>query len=210
MNTKNLIKLTSALALAACFSAPAQAGFITGTINMGGELSVTGPGINGSQGQFLNSTGVIFNNASSLSHTGTGSGDFNVPSSTVTYKNFSFDPVLSPNPVSPLWTFVSGGRTYSFDMSSVTFTRFSGGGANFLGLDGTGTVHITGLDDTPGTWSATVQRNINGPAIVTDLSFSATQDSGANNVPEPLTLSLLGIGMASLAAKRKLHVGQTA
>ncbi len=54
--------------------------------------------------------------------------------------------------VIPLWTLTIGGVTYSFDATSVQIVTQN---SDFLNIAGTGIAHITGMDDTVGTWSIT-------------------------------------------------------
>ncbi|BDV43019.1 hypothetical protein GURASL_19420 [Geotalea uraniireducens] len=114
-----------------------------------------------------------------------------IPSGTmVTFQDFYFSPTLSPNPVSPLWTFTYNGITYDFVMTSVTSSVSPDGSS--LTLVGSGTLGITGFDDTPGNWIFTTQGN---SAVGT---FSAT-----SAVPEPGTIVLLGVGLIGVGLYRR-------
>ena len=103
----------------------------------------------------------------------------------VAFQNFAFAPFGSP--VVPLWAFSSGGRDYSFDLTSVAVTSQT---STQLGLVGTGVLHITGSDDTPATWDFTGNQG--------SKLFSFSADNVA--VPEPTTVGMLGLGLIGLTA----------
>jgi hypothetical protein len=91
-------------------------------------------------------------------------GDYSglTPGLTVAMTPFSFAPF--PGQVARLWQCSQGGVTYSFDLTTLRIdSRFT----RALFLSGTGVARITGYDDTPGTWSFSMQGS-------TSFSFNAT------------------------------------
>jgi hypothetical protein len=95
----------------------------------------------------------------------------------VTVTPFTWNPPNASTPINPLWTFNSGGLTYSFDLSSLHEDYAS---TKVLVLSGIGTSLITGKLATAGEWSLTTQTD--GESTFT---FSSTTGS---SVPEPSTL----------------------
>ena len=71
----------------------------------------------------------------------------------VTQNPFTFDPFAPP--ISPLWTFMFLGDTYSFDLLTLSI---DGQGGDTLSLCGTGDLNITGFDTTTGTWVFTANQ----------------------------------------------------
>lgn len=90
---------------------------------------------------------------------------------------------FNPSPASPftLWSFSTGGASYSFDATSVTISAQN---ANFLDLEGTGVAHATGYADAQGTWSITL----------TGAGPTFTFGEQTTIVPEPSSLALLLVG----------------
>lgn len=115
----------------------------------------------------------------------------------VTVTPFTWSPTTASTPINPLWTFVSGGNTYSFDLSVLHQDYASATG---LLLSGLGTAHITGpgVDklDTTGRWDFSAQT-----LGVSSFTFSSTTMTPAPSVPDGgstavmMGASLLGLGL---------------
>ena len=127
---------------------------------------------------------------------------------TVTVTPFTWAPSTASTPISPLWSFVSKGKTYSFDLSVMHLDYSSPTG---LLLSGLGTAHITGAGveklDTTGRWDFSAQ-TLGGSTF----TFSAT-----TTVPNPSTVpdggstvAMLGasmLGLGFIGRKRVLSKG---
>ena len=104
---------------------------------------------------------------------------------------------FSPGPLTGLiWTVTPSGNTASFTASSGSGT-VSG---NFLTINMSGMLSLTGRDDTPGELAVSAQFGGDG---LTPVAFSAT--ARASRVTEPASLALLGAGLLGLgfAARRR-------
>src|SRR5437867_9400777 len=117
-----------------------------------------------------------------------------VPNGTATtWQTFSFAPG-SPS-VIPLWTFTVGASVYSFDASTINIIHQD---SQILNLSGKGVAHISGLDDTDGSWTITV----NGSG--TTFTFGASSSLQQGSVPDGgSTLLLVGVALSALALARK-------
>ena len=125
------------------------------------------------------------------------SGDYvGTSGASVTLVPFIWDPPTASTPLNPLWTFVSGGNTYSFDLSVLHKDFASPTG---LLLSGQGTAYLTGpgLEKLPtaGYWNFSAQT-----LDLATFTFSSTTtvpsqvpDGGASVVL--LGGSLLGLGL---------------
>ncbi len=105
-------------------------------------------------------------------------------------------------PIPLFWTITLGPTTFSLDLATVVIALQN---ATFLNLSGTGTAHVTGLDDTPGVW------NFSGQTF-NSSTFSWSASTGVTpptTVPEPATLLLVGsaiVGLGASVARRRRGV----
>jgi hypothetical protein len=116
----------------------------------------------------------------------------------VTWTDFSWNPPSTP--VTPLWTYMFGGDTYSFDLATLTVVSQS---SSFLNLTGTGTATISGglYDPTPGTWSFTIS-DTGGPNA--NMRFVYVSNTAAEGVPEGgSAIALLGFALLALEGVRR-------
>lgn len=163
----------------------------SGTSTINGTSFVTATGFTSFQDIFVGAPSAL-------------SGDYTGTSgAAVTMTPFIWAPSTASTPINPLWTFVSGGNTYSFDLSVLHVDYASPTG---LFLSGQGTAHITGpgvdASDTTGNWNFSAQT-----LGLSSFTFSSTT-SAAQGVPDGgssaamLGATFLGLGWI----KRKLIV----
>lgn len=189
--TKYTLSMLAAGAVALSLVPGAQAVPITGSLNFeDGTVQLNGP-INSATEVTFTSTAIV-NNAPLVQPTGAFAGS---GGTTVTFfpSTITFSPALSPNPVSPLWTFNYNGLTYSFSLTSITS---SVGVGPSLNLAGDGIITITGpgstYDATVGNWTFSTTGS-----GTTDYTFGFV--AGDSAVPEAGTTAiLLGMGLIGL------------
>ncbi len=119
----------------------------------------------------------------------------------VTMMPFVWNPPTASTPINPLWSFVSGGLTYSFDLSVLhqDFASTTG-----IVLSGLGTAHITGPGsdkmDTSGSWAFSAQ----SLDLATFTFSSTTSTPRPQGVPDGgTTVALLGGAFLSLGLIRQ-------
>jgi hypothetical protein len=175
------IALAGLATLGLAATAPAVAVPISGDLDMAGRFSTN-------TGDLGTATVLTIG----IAHVVGGTDDYaEVPAGTIVdYRSFTFSPSLV-GPVNPLWTFTSGGVTYSFVMTAADVLSQS---ASVLSLFGTGTLYITGFDPTPGTWEFVGEMRESG-------RFKFLSESAS--VPEPSTLALLGLGLMGVGFARR-------
>ena len=195
--SKTLVTIMAAVVVSIGLLSSAQATQITGTIGF-----TSAP--NSSGGSLVDNGGGSFTlNFNNPMHVDFGSDDYSgVPVGTTTnFASITFTNgggLTSPNV--PEWTFAVGGKTYSFDLLSLSVAAFDNGKASNLVLMGNGVAHITGFADTNAVFAL--------EATGKHLTFDILQPSNTA-VPAPdggSTLALLGIGSVAVEAlRRKLN-----
>jgi len=123
---------------------------------------------------------------------GNGSYTPDISGQSVTMTTFTFSPSLSPSPLVPLWQFTHGGKTYSFNATSLTISSSI---SDSITMGGTGMAYITGFDATPATW--VLSANNSG------MTQSFSMSTGVSSVPVPAAILLFGPGLVGLAAMRR-------
>ncbi len=172
---------------------------ITGQILFTGEANLVnnvGPGSPGGATS-ANADFIDFANPVDVSQnasTGSYSG-FN-GSTDATFTDFSFGDVgtVGPKVVTPLWTVVFGGVTYSFNLTSITLNTLVGSQRN---IEGNGIATISGgiYDASPGHW--TLSTSGDGVTAITFSSASTAVPEGGSS------LALLGVGLLTVGLVRR-------
>jgi hypothetical protein len=190
--------LVGVAALAAASALPAAAAPITGNLSMYGDFkplksdgTVTG--------DLRQAAKIDFKPYGAGGSFQTGDADGDLASfadmSGGTIKDFTFSPF---SPQSTFYVITSGGETLSFDLTGLSIDVQT---IRYLDMSGTGTLHLTGFDDTPGTWNFTGQSSRSDGSLAATFSWSA--GSSAEEVPEPATLLLTSVGLFAVGFVRR-------
>ena len=169
------------------FSQQAQAVPIVGGISLAGGYTTNTGNVNTATA--FTGFPMVFVISVSGSYSGVGTG---MSSPSVTMNPFTFNPFSGA--ITPLWTFMSAGNTYSFDLTALTSRQQTGN--DTLTLFGTGTLHITGFTDTPGNWNFTANQAGDTFSFSSSNSAAGVPDSGS-------AVALLGIALAGIEGVRR-------
>jgi opacity protein-like surface antigen len=200
-----LVGLTAAAAIMAAHAASAAP--ITGDINMYGDFQPMN-GATPTQ-NMTTANRIDFKPAGGPTGTfdvGTATGDLIsfTDAEDGTIKDLTFSgPTVTPvfAPIGTFYTITVGAMTLSFDLTSLTVNNQN---ASFLNMSGTGMMHLTGFDDTLGNWNFSGQSS-NGARPTATFAWSAGSHATEEeqSVPEPMALSLLGLGLLGAGALRR-------
>lgn len=184
-----ILKYLACIGMAFSLAVTVQATPISGTIDMGGTAILNNVAL-GSATAATSFTGVTVGGIP----TGNFAGTFGT---SVAWSGFGWNPFVPPVP-QPLWSFVFAGKTFTFDLTSVTIVSQSN---TFLNLLGGGTLKETGFDNTSGAWSFTISNPNGDPHATFAFTFANSQTA---NVPDGgTTVLLLGAALSGLALLRR-------
>jgi hypothetical protein len=195
LNMKRNLKLAliPVALVATGFTSSLQANEITGSIGFGSlGVSIVGSSL---------ATASSFTVSSPFITTETGAYTAAPILTPITFNGFEFNPPVSS--VTPLWTFVVGAVTYSFDATSV-ISSFNTA-LNEWDIGGNGIAMVTGYTATAGTWNLNLSQS--GASIVFDSSAAGAPVGTTGSAPDGgSTVMLLGgVLVALIGVGRKLH-----
>ena len=188
MKNLNALKLVATIAIGAIAASSANAvpiSMIQGDINIDGNGTLNGTGIN--DATQLTSVTAFIGNGSTGDYAGI------APNTSVTFKDLNWTTAgyTGALAIDDLWSFTYSGVTYSFDLATITTNQVVGG---TLVIAGTGTAQATGFTDNPG-----ASFSLSSSSSGTSIAFTTT-----TSVPDSgHTAALLGLGMLGLAGLAK-------
>ena len=169
---------------------------VTGSISFAGTTTMDGTSFV-SATRFTSFQSVFVGAPASLSGNYVGTSG-----AAVTMTPFIWSPPTASTPVNPLWTFASGGNTYSFDLSVLHMDYASDTGLLLSGI-GTALIAGPGLDflATTGHWDLSAQT-----LSLATFTFSSTTSIPFSVPDGGTTATLLGgslFGLALIGRKKK-------
>ncbi|MGC9942565.1 MAG: hypothetical protein ABSE48_12070 [Verrucomicrobiota bacterium] len=189
---KNIFKalsgFTAGVATIAVLCQQAQAGPISGTINMSGDVTFNTTSL--ATATDVESLAAVSVSSGTQSFIGTGGAP-------VTFNPFSFSSTGTEN-VSPLWSFTVAGTAYSFDLADINTIDAS---ATFLEIIGSGIVNV-GTSSQTANWTFTVTDSSGGNSG--QFTFGFANSNTAIGVPDGgTTVILLGATLSGICLLRK-------
>ena len=178
------VSLVLASALLACFAmvSPAQAEPIQGEFTMAGDNKpVGGTGLGDATGiDFIGDDFVVIAANGHFAAKGVSGGD------TGSIKDFTFSPSLSGAPISEFWKI----GDFKFELQTISVIHQS---SNGLVLGGLGVITHPDFDKTNGSFAISTQR----------ATFGTLYSFSGHAIPEPASLSLMGLGALGLFVARR-------
>lgn len=196
MSFRYFTAVSTIVAGLAVVAAPASAGQINGSLDLSGSLKISGSWTAPTALTFVGNQFQV-----PLFDPGTQNLSFITAGSVGNIKALNLSAF---SPVTDFYDIAVGGMTLQFDLLSIDTPILGSAPSGYsLSLTGVGMFDLTGYDPTPVQFSLTTQclKIHNGCATTSRVSFSAT--TSAAPVPEPVTLSLFGVGLAGIGAMRR-------